>query len=99
MNGKVWLDAPSVSGAEGFTARRPGTIGFAGVSREVWDHRIGAYQVSHKWLKDRRGRTLSEEEIAHYANLIATIEATIHVAVRIDAVVEECGGWPAAFMS
>ena len=45
---------------------RSGTIGFQGVPEEVWDFHIGGYQVCHKWLKDRKGRALSDEDIADY---------------------------------
>ena len=41
-------------------AATPGTIGFRGVPEEVWNFHIGGYQVCEKWLKDRKGRTLSE---------------------------------------
>src|SRR5690348_15866914 len=32
---------------------------FDGVPPEVWNFHIGGYQVCQKWLKDRKGRTLS----------------------------------------
>ena len=32
---------------------------FEGIDREVWEFHIGGYQVLQKWLKDRKGRTLS----------------------------------------
>ena len=41
------------------------TEGFNGVPEEVWNLGIGGYQVCHKWLKDRKGRTLSAEDVAH----------------------------------
>ena len=64
--GTVWLDAGKTRAREGHRATKPGTIGFNGVPEQVWDFNIGGYQVCHKWLKDRRGRTLSDEDIAHY---------------------------------
>ncbi|GAH99135.1 unnamed protein product, partial [marine sediment metagenome] len=39
---------------------------FEGISKEVWEYRIGAYQVMEKYLKDRKGRKLSLDEINHY---------------------------------
>jgi len=39
---------------------------FEGVSKEVWGYRIGAYQVMDKYLKDRKKRKLSLDEINHY---------------------------------
>ena len=38
---------------------------FEGVPENVWDFYVGGYQVCGKWLKDRRGRTLSDEDILH----------------------------------
>jgi hypothetical protein len=39
---------------------------FEGVRPEVWEFHIGGYQVCEKWLKDRRGRKLSFDDIRHY---------------------------------
>jgi len=38
---------------------------FEGVPETVWNFHVGGYQICEKWLKDRRGRVLSEEDIAH----------------------------------
>jgi predicted helicase len=48
----VWLDKEQ-------------TCGFKGVPEAVWNFHIGGYQVCEKWLKDRKGRTLSKDDIAH----------------------------------
>ena len=60
-DGTVWIDAGKTNARERHRATKPGTIGFQGVPEEVWDFQIGGYQVCHKWLKDRKGRTLSDE--------------------------------------
>jgi len=54
---------------------------FAGVSKAVWEYRIGAYQVAEKYLKDRKKekRKLSLEEIEHYRKVAKAIEWTIEV--------------------
>ncbi len=39
--------------------------GFIGVPEEVWNFYVGSYQVCHKWLKDRTGRTLSDDDNLH----------------------------------
>jgi len=39
---------------------------FEGVPPEIWEFHIAGYQVSHKLLKDRRGRILIKENIDHY---------------------------------
>ena len=96
-DGTVWLDAGRTSAREGHLATKPGTIGFHGVPEEVWRFHIGGYQVCHKWLKDRKGRTLSDKDVAHYQNIVATLNETIRIMAEIDEVIEAQGGWPDAF--
>ena len=36
---------------------------FEGVPKDVWEFHIGGYQVCEKWLKDRKGRNLSSDDI------------------------------------
>lgn len=69
---------------------------FEGVSPEVWDFHVGGYQVCEKWLKDRRERTLSDEETAHYRRVVAALDETIRLMTEIDRTIEEHGGWPLA---
>ena len=89
--GTVWLDAEKTNARDGHRATRPGTIGFHGVPEEVWDFQIGGYQVCHKWLKDRKGRTLSDEDIAHYQKIVVALNETIRLMGEIDEVIEEHG--------
>lgn len=70
------------------------TSGFVGVPEEIWNFHIGGYQVCEKWLKDRRGRTLSEGEINHYQDIIVALNETIRLMAEIDRIIEEHGGWP-----
>jgi len=71
--------------------------GFKGVQENVWHFHIGGYQVCEKWLKDRRGRTLSKDDIAHYHKIVIALSETIRLMTEIDKVIEKHGGWPAAF--
>ena len=96
-NGTVWLDAGKTSAREGHRATMPGTMGFQGVPAEVWDFHIGGYQVCHKWLKDRKGRTLSDEDVAHYQKIVVALNETIRIMAEIHEVIEAHGGWPDAF--
>lgn len=82
----VWLDKAQ-------------TMGFKGVPREVWDFRIGGYQVCEKWLQYRRGRKLSKKEICHYQKIIISVSETIRLMKEIDEVIERHGGWPGAFQT
>jgi predicted helicase len=64
---------------------------FDGVSKEVWEYRIGAYQVMEKYLKDRKGRKLSLDEINHYMKVAKAIELTIQLQEKIDNVYRKTG--------
>jgi hypothetical protein len=67
---------------------------FAGVAPEVWGFHVGGYQVCQKWLKDRKGRTLSFDDLEHYRRVVAALAETIALMSEIDAEIEGRGGWP-----
>lgn len=69
---------------------------FAGIPEAVWNFHIGGYQVCHKWLKDRKGRTLSDEDKLHYNKIAIALGETIRLMSEIDEVIESHGGWPLA---
>jgi SOS-response transcriptional repressor LexA len=92
----VWLDAAASKRGQ---SAKPGTIGFHGVPEVVWDFHIGGYQVCEKWLKDRKGRTLSEDDVAHYQKIVVALNETIRLMKEIDEVIEQHGGWPGAFQT
>ena len=98
-DGCVWLDAGKTSARAGHRATAPGTIGVEGVPEEVWDFHVGGYQVCHKWLKDRKGRTLADDDLAHYQKIIVALSETIRLMKEIDEVIESHGGWPGAFQT
>lgn len=52
---------------------------FEGVKPDVWEFHIGGYQVCEKWLKDRRGRELSYQDISHYQKVVVALEETIRL--------------------
>ena len=98
-DGTVWLDAGKTSAREGHRATKPGTIGFRYVPEEAWDFHIGGYQVCYKWLKDRKGRTLPEEEVTQYQQIVVALNETIRTMGEVHEVIEAHGGLPAAFQS
>jgi predicted helicase len=69
---------------------------FENVSEATWNFRVGGYQVLDKWLKDRKGRTLTPEDIEHYRRVVAALYETSQIMEEIDEVIEEHGGWPLA---
>jgi predicted helicase len=64
---------------------------FLGVQPEVWDFYIGGYQVCEKWLKGRKGRQLSPNDINHFQKIVIALEETIRLMAEIDALIHE---WP-----
>ena len=67
---------------------------FDGVPQAVWDLHIGGYRVAEKWLKDRRGRLLTYDDITHYQNVVAALARTLAIQAELDAAVAGAGGWP-----
>ena len=67
---------------------------FNGIYPEVWEFHIGGYQVCEKWLKDRKGRRLSFDDIQHYQRIVAALAETIILVDKIDETIDEHGGWP-----
>ena len=64
---------------------------FEGVEPGVWEFQIGGYQVLHKWLKDRRRRTLSFDELFHYQKIVVALKETIRLMEEIDGLIPS---WP-----
>lgn len=57
---------------------------FESVPQSAWEFYIGGYQPAQKWLKDRNGRTLNYEDIAHYQGIIHALEETGRIMAEID---------------
>ena len=64
---------------------------FNNVPKEAWDFHIGGYQVCDKWLKDRKGRKLSVDDIQHYQRIVVALLETIRLMQAID---ERIPGFP-----
>jgi predicted helicase len=64
---------------------------FGGVPEAVWKFHIGGYQVCEKWLKDRKGRILSYDDIQHYQKIVVALNETIRLMAEIDKLIPS---WP-----
>jgi hypothetical protein len=64
---------------------------FEGVPPQVWEFHIGGYQVLDKWLKDRRGRLLTFDDLTHYQKVVVALSETMRVMEEIAAAIP---GWP-----
>jgi len=60
-NGKVWINK---------------TQYFGNVPELAWNFYIGGYQPAQKWLKDRKGRQLSDQDLVHYQRIIKILLET-----------------------
>lgn len=49
-----------------------------------WDFPIGGYQPAQKWLKDRKGRVLSWDDIRHYQRIIKILAETHRIMQAIE---------------
>jgi len=57
---------------------------FTNIEPEIWNYFIGGYQVLNKWLKDRKGEYLTDEEIKNYIKIISALNQTIIAQKEID---------------
>jgi predicted helicase len=67
---------------------------FDGVSESLYDYHIGSYRICHKWLKDRKGETLSKNDIIHYRKMMSVIEQSKSLVDEIDNLITKNGGFP-----
>jgi hypothetical protein len=65
---------------------------FGNVSETAWNFYIGGYQPAQKWLKDRKGRILTNEDIEHYQKIIVALTETDRLMKEIDKIVKKIIG-------
>jgi hypothetical protein len=59
---------------------------FGNVPEIAWNFFIGGYQPAQKWLKDRKGRTLTNTDIEHYQKIIVALVETDRIMKEIDKI-------------
>ncbi len=62
---------------------------FTSVEQEIWEFEIGGYQVLNKYLKERKGRELSWEEIEHIKNIVRSLTETRRLMGEIDPIAKK----------
>lgn len=67
---------------------------FQEVSQDIWDFLIGGYQICYKWLRDRRNRILTTNDINFYQKIITAISETIQIMEKIDLIILNNGSLP-----
>ena len=71
--GRVWINADQY---------------FNNVPDRAWGMPIGGYQPAQKWLKDRKNRVLSIDDLQHYQRIIVALEKTADAMAKLLAVGE-----------
>ncbi len=56
---------------------------FENVPSVAWEFHIGGYQPAQKWLKDRKGRALSFDDVMHYQKIIKILCETDRIMKEI----------------
>jgi len=59
---------------------------FANVPDVAWSFYIGGYQPAQKWLKDRKGRELTYEDILHYQKMVVALCETGRIMTEIKSI-------------
>ncbi len=62
---------------------------FEKLEEDIWQYRVGGYQVCDKWLKSRKGNVLSLNDIKHYCKVATAIKLTIKIQKSIDKIYNE----------
>jgi len=60
---------------------------FEGISPEIWNFHIGGYQVMHKYLKDRKGKSLADP--IHYCRIATALAHTINLQNKVDILYQQ----------
>ncbi len=61
---------------------------FGDVPELAWNFCIGGYQPAQKWLKDRKGKILSYDEILYYQKIVLALVKTDELMRRIDEIIK-----------
>ena len=69
-SGRLWINAAQY---------------FDNVPQEVWDMAIGGYQPAQKWLKDRKGCTLSFDDCLHYRQIVFALLRTRRLTAELSS--------------
>nr|WP_255452924.1 MULTISPECIES: type ISP restriction/modification enzyme [unclassified Thermococcus] len=62
------------------------TTKLCGIPPEVWEYTIGGYRVIEKYLKGRKGRKLSLEELEHIYKVVEILKRTIELVRELEKI-------------
>ncbi len=76
VNQRVWINAQQY---------------FGGVPLIIWESLIGGYQVCERWLKDRKGRKLTYDDVQNWQRIVVAVMETKRLMEEIDDLIPR---WP-----
>ena len=85
-NGDNIIEELTWSAEEGGRVKINKTQYLGNVSAIAWNAYIGGYQPAQKWLKDRKGRSISFQDIFHYGRILFALEQTDRIMKEIDEI-------------
>jgi len=86
--GSDLVEKPGYHATEARLYLNPGQY-FAPVPHDVWNFTIGGYQVLDKYLKSRKGRRLSLDELENVLNVVQVLRFTLDRMQEIDEICRE----------
>jgi predicted helicase len=57
-----------------------------GIPEDVWNYKVGGYQVIEKYIKSRKGRELSLDELEHIYRVVEIIKRTIELVKELEKI-------------
>ncbi|MFX1251835.1 MAG: type ISP restriction/modification enzyme [Promethearchaeota archaeon] len=67
---------------------------FDNIPNHVLNFQIGGYYLCKQWLKDRKGRSLTQTDIKIFQSLVFIIDESYTLMKEIDKIIDDYGGWP-----
>jgi len=64
---------------------------FEGLPQNIFDMTIGGYKICDKWLRERKGKVLTFDEISVFQKVVVALKGTIEIMSEIDTLIEK---WP-----
>jgi predicted helicase len=55
-----------------------------GITEDIWNYKIGSYQVLDKWLKYRIDHECSKEDLEHFENICKILKRTIEIQIKLE---------------
>ncbi|KST70382.1 acyl carrier protein [Mastigocoleus testarum] len=61
---------------------------FKGVPFQIWNFSLGGYRICQKWLNERVGHSLSDQEIQNYQNIIVIVKEIADIVLEMNTAIQ-----------